>query len=151
MIVREFRVEDYIQVAGMELRTWDKIEAMAMTGMDPNKALEQCILQSSEVYVAEEDGQIHGVFGVNLNDPDVGVPWFVATDKAEHNKKLIMVTGRKLVDKWMKQVTYLANYVCRYHEQSIKWLEWLGFTVDYEDELFLWSDTIPFYRFYRSV
>ena len=151
MIVREFQVEDYVQVAVMDLRLWDRIEAMAMTGQDPHKALEQCILQSSSVYVAEEDGQIHGVFGVCLDDPDVGVPWFVATDAAERNKKLIMKTGRKMVDEWLKRVPYLANYVCCLHEQSIKWLEWLGFTVDYESELFLWSDSIPFYQFYRSV
>ena len=151
MIIREFQPLDFIQISTIRLREWDQIEAIAMTGMNPNRALELTILASSSVYVAEEDEQIHGVFGLNTMEPDVGVPWFVATDKAEQNKKLIMKTGRRLVQEWLDIRPVLSNYVSRYHSDSIKWLEWLGFTILRDTEVYFWSDDVPFWLFYRRA
>lgn len=148
MIVRDFQSQDFVAVSEMNLRTWDQIEAMAAYGRGVSEGLEQSILSSSLVYVAEDGEGIQGVFGLNTDDKQIGVPWFVATKVAEDNKMLIARMGLKMVKEFLKERSWLMNYVACDHEQSIKWLEWLGFTVDKSTEIYLWSSEVPFWMFY---
>jgi len=86
------------------------------------------------VSVALIDGTPVAVFGLVI--PDVltghGHPWMLGTVDIDKNKKLLLVNSRRVVRKMLEICPHLSNQVYTKNHQSIRWLRWLGFTIDNE-------------------
>jgi hypothetical protein len=142
--------DDLEAIVSMDLRIADVKEIKAASGLSPVSALTISVNDSFFVNVIELDGQIEGVWGLQLHNNNIGVPWFVCTDRLFNSRKNRTRFARRSIQvvEWMKQKSpVLMNFVWAEHSDAIEWLEWLGFTVDKEQEYFLHSTTEPFYLF----
>lgn len=81
----------------------------------------------------------------------MGIPWLLGTDALDNLKVSFMKYSRSFVNLFMfdDEVDFLTNYVSATHTASIKWLEWLGFTVNYDKEIYLKDKSVVFYQFWK--
>lgn len=143
------RPEDLEAICKINLRAQDIKEIRASTGLPPVQALTLSCNASSFVNVIELDGAVEGVWGL-VESNNIGIPWFVCSDKLFRAKKIKIKFARRSLQvvEWMKsRVPYMTNFVMASHVDAIEWLEWLGFKVDKTEEYFLADPEEPFYVF----
>lgn len=147
---RRFRESDLPVVLNLELRQSDKDELKASVGLDPADAILISLLHSTEKWVVVHDNKIEAVFGVSwVPERQLAVPWFLGTDKIEDYSITFIRQSKKIVEDWLDRYGVLFNLVDSRHTASIRWLKWLGFTVDEEVEVTLSDPNVPFYRFFK--
>ena len=147
---RPFQETDWQEVLSLNLRQADKDELMASVGLTPAEAIFFSIVDSTENWVVIHDGKIEAVFGVRwVPEHNVAVPWFLGTDKIIEYSIAFLRQSKKVVDAWLDQYGILLNLVDSRHTASIKWLRWLGFTVDEEVKVHLFDPNVPFYLFFK--
>ena len=59
----------------------------------------------------------------------MGSPWFLGTNTMEETKMVIAKRSRFYIDEFFKTYDFLLNYVHEENVTSIKWLEWMGFSL----------------------
>lgn len=140
--------EDELEdVLSLDLREIEKKEARAFLGVEPKRALELSIKESVVVFTIIHKDEIEGVFGLVLSDR-CGIPWFLSTDKIKDFKLPFLRQSKQVVKALLEMAGgELINYVSVENEYSIKWLEWLGFTVDKSEECYFYDEEFPFYKF----
>jgi len=112
------------------LRDADKIEVYAQSGQSAGIAL----LASVSVGKSETalmDGEPVAMFGVSPLSVVTrsGVPWLVGTGKLLDIPATFARVSRAEVNGWMEKYDYLINHVDARKSVSIRWLQWLGFTI----------------------
>lgn len=141
--------QDLANISGMKLRQSDINELRAATPAEPMDALLESVKSSSLLWVAEKDGKIEAVFGVG-NDGvfnSIGIPWLLATDEFTKHSYRVARRSREIVEKMLEQYPLLLNFVANSNEVSKKWLKWLGFKLEPDFPIKLYSETeifIPF-------
>jgi hypothetical protein len=60
---------------------------------------------------------------------DIGRPWMLGTDKAHQFPRVLVVEGRRYVERMLGLYPHLVNYVDARNTRSVRWLARLGFTV----------------------
>ena len=120
---------DYEEVINLQLRQSDIDEIRASSGLTPKEALiiSLSVVPTGDLFVVIHDNKIEGVFGVETN----GVVWFLATDKFKEFAYSFAKESKKWVQVMLEKYSFLHNYVSIHHQESIQWLEWLGFAIDY--------------------
>lgn len=83
------------------------------------------------------------VFGVLPNGP-VGIIGMLSTSDIEKEQKSFLVLGKKWVKSQGKKYKALENKVYSSNVKAIKWLKWMGFTV--EKNLGLGDKFLKFYK-----
>lgn len=90
------------------------------------------IMDSSEAWVAEVDGEIMAVWGLvdegSLLVP-VARPWCMTTPLVERHARHFARESRRITDHWRQRYWRLHNEVDARYAASVRWLEWLGFRV----------------------
>lgn len=126
--VKPSHIDDAVQI---NVRESDAREIWRTSLSGPNKAVRRSILASRDVWTARIDGEIICIFGV----ADVslitktGAPWLLGSDLVEEQGLEFLVKTKKYMEKVKVGYDRLMNYVDADNEVSIKWLEWIGFTV----------------------
>lgn len=138
--------EDLLTIASLDLRDADKEEIRASVGLPTSEALMSSARVSNELWVVVHKGSIEAVFGVS-DRGSYGVPWFMATDKFDEFRISFAKESRWMVQRWLDKYGLLMNVVDSRHISSIRWLRWLGFTVDESLEIMLHDPEVPFYLF----
>jgi hypothetical protein len=65
--------------------------------------------------------------------PGLGIPWMLCTvDLHDVPKRAMAAVSAKVVKGWRERFQVLRNCVHMPNERAIKFVEWLGFAVDYE-------------------
>jgi hypothetical protein len=114
------------------LRAGDLRElAVTSPGDAPREVLARCVADSRWTIVACVDGRPAVIYGVAPTDhPDVGSCWMLATPDMARIRRPFIERCRAEVRLMQQHYVALANQVHRDNAASIRWLEWLGFTVD---------------------
>lgn len=110
------------------IRAEDAAE-LAAAGVD-GEALADVPLQALRWH-----GRLVALFGLaGLPSLDgAGVPWMLCTKVlAEVPRRQMAAISRRVVLEWMGQRAYLVNLVHAKNRQAIRFVQWLGFTVDDE-------------------
>ena len=105
---------------------------------------------SDEVYaIIAGDEEVIGLFGVTpTEDPIVGCPWLLASDRLPEVSKEFIPQSLEWVKGINKKYPILRNYVDARNRLAMRWLSYLGFTfINLIDEY--GKGRIPFYEFVR--
>lgn len=148
-ILRPLKQEDYHNLATIKLCESDAREIEAATGSDPNSEIIRSAYISDWVEVIEEDdGSIIGAIGLCI-ERGWAIPWYVHTDAVDKYKLLVAIHSKKLIRRMLLAKLPLVNYVDQRNKAAIKWLKWLGFTVE-QGSAYLSDPTVPFHLFYME-
>lgn len=130
-LIRKATQED-VEFLIANVREEDIEEIDALDGSTIRDALEETpnLLDNSEVW--EVDGKVVAMFGVTPveDHAGVGVIWMLATGEFEQYSKMFAIRCKRVVEKMISGYEYIFNYVHTKNENSIKWLEWLGFKMN---------------------
>lgn len=136
---------DLPELTCLQLKEADKEEVRASTGLLPNHALLKAVCVSSEVYKTTVGGRIIAVHGVSTLGSGIGVPWFLSSEESRSYPVAVARHAKRFINHLFHHSNYtvLMNFVWAQHEESIRLLSWLGFTISEQE--FLMVD--PSYRF----
>ena len=134
----------------LELRPIEMREGRALTGQNPMDVLALSLSRPSPCYlwVVTYWDKICGVFGLTLFEEGLGVPWFVSNEvpfSDYASRGLFLRKSRDLVSFMKSRCTHMINYVSLENTKAVRWLRWLGFTID-ENETYTF-DRDPDLRF----
>ena len=88
------------------------------------------------------------MFGVGKAPVDgMGFPWLLGTDEITKYSKPFLRESRAFVSTIRKHYTLLVNWVSGENKEAVRWLKWLGFTFETEEN-YLVDPDVPFYQFY---
>lgn len=142
----ETNLEDIVWVA-RHMREADAQEVRASHDNDPLDALKYAVYGSEEAYTAfidDEPVAIFGVAGGSVMTPFVS-PWMLGTTKLEKHKKEILRESREVMRAWRSEYTRMENFVDARNKVSVRWLKWLGFSI--QDAEPYGPFDMPFHRF----
>lgn len=147
---REFTAADFDEVVDLQLREIEVREGRASLGMESLEALSLSISTSRHLWVITYKGKICGVFGLAIQG-ETGIPWLLSNEvpfSLQSNRGLFLRESRKVVEYMKTKCDLLTNSVSIENHESIRWLRWLGFTVD-DKNLFTFErdPTLLFARF----
>lgn len=128
LTIREATIEDVNSIAPL-IRAEDVSEVFALTGKSMEEVLPKSFESSLSSYVAEDEEGLVCIFGLSEmdDDPNVGIPWLLGTDKLFSNKKALIKTSRMFRDEFLSKYRVLTNVIDERNERSIRWLHHLGF------------------------
>jgi len=133
---REFVKEDFEDVMALDLRPIELREGWASTGEEPMERLALSLSLSRYLWVITYREKICGVFGLAVNTEEgvvYGTPWMLsnALPFAPYSHRgLFLRTSKQIVMLMRSKVDLLMNIVSLENTESVRWLRWLGFTVD---------------------
>ncbi len=114
------------------MREIDKLEAYEMSGLEPLMALKASVMSSKRVVATRFNGTPNAIFGVvEVNFlAGHGVPWVLTTDACVSLPSVFMRMTKDIYPALTTGYNILTNYVHEDNIKSIKWLEYLGFTLE---------------------
>lgn len=141
----EKTTREHISAVLNDIRQADVDELWAAAMTTPEKEMIRHIDGATTGLV---DGVPVCVFGVtHTNDiSGVAIPWLITTNRLEKHARLFLAHCRGVVMGMRSGCRLLVNYVDARNTRAIKWLRWLGFTLDAEPIAF-GVQGFPFYRF----
>lgn len=131
------------------MREADQKEIWASSRMLPLEALRRSMDVSPAPMTGLVDGEVVCMFGIgqaSLVNTGNGVPWLLASGKMNRHARAFFKLSREYIESAKKDYHLLVNRVDARNKASIRWLRWLGFTLD-EPRPFGYDD-IPFHLFY---
>jgi hypothetical protein len=109
------------------MRAADRDEA-ALFALSPLDGLRASVEASTESYTVELDGTPAAIFGL-APAGGKGAPWLLATDAFPRGGMAVARRARWMVQRWSK-MTPLENWCAPRNAIAIRFLEWLGFTIE---------------------
>jgi hypothetical protein len=129
---REFLPSDFEAVMALELRPIELREGWAAHGLHHEEALALTLASSQYIWVMTYNEKVCGVFGLATHGA-LGIPWLLSNELPfilSKNRGLFLRTSRQIVMLMQSRVDKLMNIVSLENQESVRWLRWLGFTVD---------------------
>lgn len=128
----------------------EDVAELAVTSPDrsPLDVLMDSATDSRWCIVASCDGRPAVAYGVGdaAHDPNLGVPWMLATDDLKRMRRALAAHGRREVRLMQQRYLALANAVHVGNATAIRYLEWLGFTVDRSRRIGPGDQLYPFWK-----
>lgn len=124
--------QEAIQFIADNMREEDIIEVWASGRHTPIEALEMSIKKSRKAVIVYADDVPLAALGIVLRDflSGVGVPWLLSADQALKHKRQFLELSPPVIEEMLDLCPKLVNYVHAENRLSIRWLEWLGFTIE---------------------
>lgn len=118
------------------LREEDRVEYRAAYGVGNERSvLQQTIEQTYDCQVAEVDGVPFAIFGIGPGPEGSAIPWLIGTDVLTDNRQFLCRIFPRVLAGWKAKHPLMFNCVLATHTKTIRWLQWLGFTI---------ADPIPY-------
>lgn len=114
------------------LRQADLDEIALTTDLTPGQAVAMSIALSSRGFAAYLSNKLCAVFGISWNTKHAGTIWLVGTDGISRHPVTFYRESRRIFPKLTHGFDYLSNFVDARNELSLRWLHWLGFTIEGE-------------------
>jgi hypothetical protein len=129
------------------MRQCDIDEAWAAAHYDPFKALMISKMVSRDPMACLADGQTVWMFGVGQRSPfsRIGNPWMLAAEGLEKHSRVFLRMSVNYVKEIKTWYDLLENHVDARNEKTVKWLKWLGYTIDDPEPFGV--EGFPFHRF----
>lgn len=121
-----------IQTIADTMRDADRVEVWESHRLTPHQALEYGLKLSDYAVVVEADGVPVAAFGLTKECvlTGAGVPWMLTSSKSLNYKREFLLQSPAVVAEMLNICPRLSNYVHADNRVSIRWLKWLGFTID---------------------
>ena len=123
------------------LRQADTDELKALSGVSPDVGVSFSIANSQKGYAAYYDGELTAVFGISGE-----IIWLVGTDTITQHPITFFRTSKQIFHELTKGYKFLHNYVDARNKLHLRWLKWLGFTI--EEAVNLGAEGRPFHYVY---
>jgi hypothetical protein len=126
--IRPATVEDALALV---LRQADREEVEALTGRDAREALVESDVRSAAAWAGLANGELvcrFGVVPVSLVGV-TGIPWLLGSDAVTRYGRPFLRRNRAYLREMLREFPVLRNVVDARNTVSIRWLEWLGFTL----------------------
>ena len=107
------------------LRQADVDELKALSGVSPEIGVAYSIASSQKGYAAYYDGTLTAIFGISN-----GLIWLVGTDAITKHPITFFRTSKQIFHELTKGHNYLHNYVDARNKLHLRWLKWIGFTIE---------------------
>lgn len=122
---------DHVASIADRMRQADRDEIAAGSGKTPGEALSFSLDKSTLARTALIDGVPEVMFGVgDLNVlAGVGAPWLLGTDAVERHYVAFLRGSIDWRDQLLARYSVLRNVVDVRNRASLRWLQWLGFTL----------------------
>lgn len=132
------------------LRHSDELECGASCGKRGDDAMQESYNLSEACWVGISNGLPVCVFGVVRTSilSNTGVPWLLATPEFEEEGLDIVRASKTYASLMRKHFRLLVNFVDARQEKSIKWLRWLGFTIEPSQPYGVAG--LPFHKFWMK-
>ena len=126
--IRPATVEDALALV---LRQADREEVEALTGRDAREALVESVVRSAAAWAGLANGELLCLFGVvPVSLVGVtGIPWLLGSDAVTRYGRPFLRRNRVYLREMLREFPVLRNVVDARNTVSIRWLEWLGFTL----------------------
>ena len=128
------------------LRKADAEEAWASAEATPLEAVLRSWRGSVLSWSGFADGRLVCMWGV-CPGPGYGVPWMLGTDEVVTYQKHFLRRNRSFVLRMHQEFDRLYNWVDARNVVAIRWLRWLGFTI--EPAVSHGPLDLPFHLFWR--
>ena len=124
--------KEAIQFIADNMRAEDVIEVYAAGRHTPIEALEMSMKNSRRSVVVYDDDIPLAILGIVLRDflSGVGVPWLLSTEQALKHKRQFLELSPPVIQEMLDMCPKLVNYVHADNKLSVRWLKWLGFTIE---------------------
>lgn len=129
----------------------DAAEVWATAHLTPAQALTASAAASRDPVVGRVDGEPICAFGVGQRTvlDDIGVPWLLGTPEIRKHKRVFLRVSKSWIERKKRDFTTLENFVDSRHTRAVKWLRWLGFTI--EPARPYGPDGVPFHHFHMRA
>ncbi len=118
-------------VRALVLRHDDACE-VAACGVTKEAAIAQSMARSlwSEAYLV--GGEVAAIMGLGVTAMvgGHGVPWLLTGPACERHKRRFMIESKHQIERMRAQLLPLINYVHADYRRAVRWLGWLGFTIE---------------------
>lgn len=110
----------------------DAAEVWAAMHSTPLEALLRSMRVSRDTTTGLVDGRVLAMFGVAPTTAlsTVGSPWLLGSREVPQHRRAFMLASREYIRQITPMYAMLENYVDARYTASIRWIRWLGFTVD---------------------
>lgn len=125
-------IDEDIQFLIDEIREPDKIELEAAAGSPYYQVIRDGYKQNAHhSWTGHANNNVVAVFGIKRLTAlsDVGVPWLISTNLVPKYRGVFMRYSKQIFDLVKRDYNYLCNYVDKRNIVAIRWLKWLGFTI----------------------
>jgi hypothetical protein len=122
------------------------IDELAALGVTPEMCIRHGLQISSEVFTIFLHGKPAGIFGAAPHPGLHVIPWAVFTTAIDEHPLPFLRASKRYID---SLTDYLENWVDARNTLTIKWLAWLGFTI--EEPLPVGLRGELFHRFWRCA
>ena len=119
-----------VAMVAHNLRPIDSREVFDACGSDPAAAVLDSFDKSCMAWTGIVGGAPVATFGVVPCGDRDGIPWLVGTRQLENVQFTFAKLSRPYLSAMLERFDMLHNHVAAYNELSIRWLRWLGFTID---------------------
>ena len=101
-------------------------------GMTPEQAVMDAFKRSDEIYTGLTDDRVGAMFGVVpfVMLGNTGRPWMLSTELTAKEWLYTARASKKFIHHILNKYERLENAVDYRYKLSIRWLKWLGFTVE---------------------
>lgn len=127
-----------IHFVATHMRTPDIEEVWATGEYDLEEALGESVSASGWSATVSCDGEPVAICGVvdskiPYGEGTIGIPWLLGTNGLYRNAARYLIESKEIGYAMLDRHPKLANRVHAKNEASIRWLEWMGFTVHEEE------------------
>lgn len=131
------------------MRQADRDECWAWAHLTPREAVDMSMV-SRDTIAGLADGRVVCIFGVREASPlsRTAYPWMLCTDELPKHALSFLRGSRVYVGMLRERYERLENYVDVRNHDAIKWLGWLGFSLD--DPAPFGVEQLPFRRFWME-
>jgi hypothetical protein len=128
----------------------DVAEAWASHHARPFDALLMSAKGSRDTRAALADGRVICMFGVSQPTAlsSIGNPWMLGAEDLPRHARAFLRGSRVWMQEQLNLYGTLSNFVDARNVVAIRWLRWLGFTI--EEARPFGADRLPFHRFSRG-
>jgi hypothetical protein len=133
------------------VRAADRAELMDGWGHTPAFALTEGVLRSDLAWSGFADRTLVCLFGVAPvpHAPGTGVPWLIGSDLILRHQRAFLRRNRARLAEMQALYPVLRNWVDARNHVALRWLSWLGFTIDPTAPM--GPRGLPFHHFHKGV
>lgn len=123
-------VQGDIEAVAAVARQADREEMLACASATVAECLCVGLGQGLRAWVIESDGLALAAVGDTIAGIGIGVPWMVTTDHIGTDPRGFLRASKAVLVEMFQRHHQLINYVDARNVAAIRWLAWLGFTID---------------------
>lgn len=121
----------HVKTVARRMRKADRDEVAKASGKTPVQALTYSLRKSSAAWTVTINGRAEAIFGVGAVNilAGVGAPWLLGTDVVSRHAAGFLRGSLQWRDQLLRHYPVLRNLVDVDNGVSLRWLQWMGFTI----------------------